>query len=133
MSQEYAESRIREALRLGRGNAAKARQQVIAWAAEDHRLLLALVRPHLTGIAAYAVNRILTRPATITEEPPAAMPKSLDMAPDTFGKEILSALSSHDTPIFGLEGESASGPRRKKASQSHINALKAMAEKSKKK
>jgi hypothetical protein len=132
MSQEYAETRIREALKLARGNATKARQQIIAWAAEDQRLLLALARPHLTGIVAHALNRVQARPEIMTPDSPSPLPQPLDMAPDTFGKEILKALSSHDTQVFGQEG-GAPSQRRKKASQSHIDALKAIASKSKKK
>lgn len=132
MSQEYAETRIREALKLARGNATRARQQVIAWAVDDHRLLLALAHPHLTGIVAHALGRVQSRPESLPPEVPAPLPEPLDMAPDTFGKEILKALSSHDTQVFGQDG-GAPSPRRKKASQSHINALKAIASKSKKK
>lgn len=134
MSQEYAESRIREALKQARGNTTKARQTIIAWAAEDQRLLLALARPHMTGIVAHAISRVLSRPETLAHEDPIpATAQSLNMAPDTFGKEILKALSSDDTPVFGLEGGSSGSSHRKKASQSHIDALKAMASKSRKK
>ncbi|MBI2233742.1 MAG: hypothetical protein HYU57_01835 [Micavibrio aeruginosavorus] len=134
MSQEYAESRIREALKQARGNTTKARQTIIAWAAEDQRLLLALARPHMTGIVAHAISRVLSRPEIpAQEESIPATAQSLNMAPDTFGKEILKALSSDDTPVFGLEGGSSGSPHRKKASQSHIDALKAMASKSRKK
>ncbi|AGH98337.1 hypothetical protein [Micavibrio aeruginosavorus] len=129
MSREYAESRIREALRLSRGNATKARQQVIAWSYEDPRLLMALAQPHLTGIVAHAVNRVVEHPegAIIDEDIPAT-PRTLDMAPDTFGKEILKALSGAGTAIFGHEsGSPALSGRRKKASQSHIDALKKLA------
>ncbi len=51
MSRDYAESRIREALKLTKGNPTKARQQVIAWAVEDQRLLLGLTQPHLTALS----------------------------------------------------------------------------------
>ena len=132
MSQEYAESRIREALKLSKGNATKARAQIIAWAVDDHRLLLALARPHLTGVVAHAINRVQSRPELEDTSRPPLKPKSLDMSPDSFGREILNALSSQDTPVFGLEGGSST-PRPKKASQSHIDALKAMASKSRKK
>lgn len=133
MSREYAEDRIRDALKLCKGNPTKARQQVIGWAAEDQRLLLALSHPHLTGIVAHAINRVIYRQGMESERGPEipATPKPLNMAPDTFGKQILNALSSHDTPVFGLEGNSAPA-RQKKASQSHIDALKKMAGLSKK-
>jgi hypothetical protein len=132
MSRDYAESRIREALKLAKGNDTKARAQVMAWAAEDQRLLMGLVRPHLTGIVAYAISRVLSRPENEIPEDLPDKPQSLDLPPDTFGREILSALSSHDTPVFGHE-TSAPPSRRKKASQSHIDAMKAIASKTKKK
>ena len=133
MSREYAESRIREALKNAKGNATKARQQIMAWTFEDPKLLQALTRPHLTGIVAYAVNRVINRQET--EEDEAAIPdipESLNMAPETFGKEILKALSSSNTPMFGQE-MSAPSPGRKQASQSHIDAMKSLAKGKKKK
>lgn len=133
MSRDYAESRIREALKLTKGNPTKARQQVIAWAAEDQRLLLGLTQPHLTGVVAHAINRVIYREGIEAEaEDIPATPKSLNMPPDTFGRQILNALSSHDTPIFGLEGNK-SAPPQTKASQSHIDAMKKLARSSKKK
>jgi hypothetical protein len=133
MSREYAEDRIREALKLAKGNPTKARQQVIAWAAEDQRLLWALTQPHLTGVVAHAINRVIYRQGIEQEaEEIPAKPKALNLAPETFGKQILNALSSHDTAVFGLEGNAAPS-RQKKASQSHIDALKKIAGKVKKK
>jgi len=132
MSREYAENRIREALKLTKGNPTKARQQVIAWTYEDTKLLHALGRPHLTGIVAHAVNRVISQQDVAEEgqDVPDA-PQVLDMPPATFGAEILSALQNDRTPQFGRES-AAPLPRRKQASQSHIDALKAMASKKKK-
>lgn len=129
MSREYAEDRIRAALAQCRGNPTKARQMVIGWSTQDQRLLLSLALPHLTGIVAHAIGRVIHHQNDAVEEDEvAAMPLALNMAPDTFGKEILGALSSSDTQVFGLEGQTAQ-PRPKKASQSHIDALKQMASK----
>ena len=133
MSREYAENRIREALRLARGNATKARQQVIAWAGEDQRLLMGLAQPHLMGITAHAINRVIHRQEVEGEEDDLPVTaQTLNLPPDAFGKQILNALSSHDTPVFGYES-SAPPAHRKKASQSHIDALKAIARRSRKK
>ena len=128
MTRDYVETRIQEALRQHKGNAGKARQQVMAWASEDQRLLFGLAKPHLTGIIAYAVSREINKAGRPDgTEAPAATPK-LNMAPDTFGKEILKALSSHDTPVFGHEA-GAPGTGRKQASQSHIDAMRKLAAK----
>ncbi len=132
MSREYAESRIREALKLAKGNSTKARQQIMAWTFEDARLLQALARPHLTGIVAHAINRVVYHQDMVEgdEEDIPEAPQSLDMAPDTFGKEILQALQSTNTAQFGRE--SAVPPvGRKQASQSHIDAMKQIARKKK--
>jgi hypothetical protein len=131
MSREYAEGRIREALKLHKGNATKARQQITAWTFEDPKLLQALARPHLTGIIAYAVDRVINHSGEEQAEEPQIpdMPQALNMAPDTFGREILKALSSNNTSVFGRENIVPSG--RKQASQSHIDAMKNIAKKKK--
>lgn len=132
MSRDYAESRIREALRLTKGNPTKARQQVIAWAVDDQRLLLGLTQPHLTGVVAHAINRVIYREGLEQEmEEVAPTPKSLDMGPETFGKQIMNALSGRNTQIFGMDN-TGPAPHPTKASQSHIDALKKLAKNSKK-
>lgn len=128
MSQDYAESRIAEALRQHKGNVTKTRAQVLAWAGEDQRLLFGLARPHLTGIIAYAVSRVINKAGAESDEAVPEDAQGLDMAPDTFGKEILKALSSQNTPIFGHEAGSP-GTGRKQASQSHIDAMKKLTSK----
>ncbi|MBI4031481.1 MAG: hypothetical protein HY370_07360 [Proteobacteria bacterium] len=132
MSREYAENRIKEALKLSKGNPTKARQQIIAWTYEDTKLLHALARPHLTGIVAHAVNRVIYHQSMEDEEQEVhETPRSLDMEPETFGAEIMKALQSDNTSRFGREG-GAPVPRPKQVSQSHIDALKAMSSKKKK-
>ena len=134
MSREYAEERIREALKLAKGNATKARQQIIAWAATDARLLQALSKPHLTGIVAHAIDRVIYHQGIEEDRKFRTEPQSLNMEPDTFGKEILKALQSSDTARFGRESTApASNAKRPKASQSHIDALNQIAGKKKKK
>ena len=132
MSREYAENRIREALKLSKGNPTKARQQIIAWTFEDTKLLHALARPHLTGIVAHAVNRVIYHQHTEEEaEEIPETPQPINLEPATFGAQILKALQSENTATFGRE-QAAAPVRRKQASQSHIEALKAMASKKKK-
>ncbi|PJB71967.1 MAG: hypothetical protein CO093_03985 [Alphaproteobacteria bacterium CG_4_9_14_3_um_filter_47_13] len=129
MSREYAEERIREALKLSKGNSAKARQRVIAWTSEDPKLLQALAKPHLTGIVAHAISRVIYKNELEEPEIP-DVPEKLDMKPQTFGKEILSALQNTNTATFGQE-DNVPATRRGKASKSHIDALKYIASKSK--
>lgn len=132
MSREYAESRIREALKQCRGNPARARQQIIAWCGEDAKLLQALAAPHLTGIVAHAVNRVAQHQEHEDEESEIPeKPVPVNMEPKTFGEAILKTMRSGNTALFGQE--SAAPPlRRKQASQSHIDALRRLAGKEKK-
>ncbi len=133
MSLAYAEQRIKEALTLAKGNQARARQHIIAWAQEDPDLLRALTKHHLTGIAAYHVERVASGRAA---KPKAAPPPAKPAAPkarteeDAFGAELLKAVASSSSAIFGLEGGAASS-KRGQASQQHINAIKKMATKNK--
>lgn len=131
MNRDYAERRIREALKASGGNTTKARQTVIAWALEDTKLLHELVAPHLTGIAAHAVNRVLTlkeKPAP--EAPPQPVTAAKETRNDPFGMEILKAIALGNPAQFGQE--SASAPvRRQAASQRHIDAIRQMVSKDK--
>ena len=132
MSREYAENRIREALRLAKGNATKARQQIVAWTNEDPKLLMALTKPHLTGIVAHAINRVLTRIESGAGEPEdiPETPTTLDMPPETFGQEIMQILKNSHTVTFGHESSSgAPAAHRGQASQRHIDAMNKIAKK----
>lgn len=132
MSREYAEKRIREALRLAKGNATKARQQIVAWTNEDPKLLMALTKPHLTGIVAHAINRVLTRIENGADEPEEIpeTPAPLNMPPETFGQEIMQILKNSHTVTFGHESSSgAPTGRRGQASQRHIDAMNKIAKK----
>ncbi len=129
MSIEYAEKRIREALRMTGGHPVKARQQIIAWCYEDSRLLQALARPHMTGIVAHAVNRVIAKKdrkeEARAEEPEVVNNPLADLAGDEFGKQILKALASGGGAAFGQESYAVPS-RRGQASQRHIDALKQM-------
>lgn len=124
MSREYAEKRIKDALKKTGGNATKARQQVIAWTYEDPKLLHALTKSHLTGIVAYNIERILSgRGAAVSDAP--KKQTQAQSEEENFGKELLKAIAGNSGATFGLEGYSA--PRKKaKVSQGHIDAIQAM-------
>lgn len=139
MTLEYAENRIKEALKLSKGNTAKARQQIIAWTFEDAKLLHALTKPHLTGIVAYNVERVMSGRADAqrarktqpqAKKPPSKKPANAPKAKEeeAFGLQILKAAGAA-TPMFGFEdaGTSKSG----RVSQNHINAIRAIAAKHK--
>ncbi len=134
MSIEYAENRIKEAIKLHGKNAAKIRQQIIAWTYEDHKLLQALTKPHLSGIVAYQIERVASgrsdkakSPAKITAPKKKAKPSK----EDDFGMELIRALADSGA-TFGFEESPAAPGKRGQASQSHVEALKMIASKSKK-
>ncbi len=140
MTLEYAESRIKEALKLSKGNTLKARQQIIAWTFEDPKLLHALTKPHLTGIVAYNIERVMSGRADAqrAQKTQAAPPTQLNKKPitsspkpqkeETFGMQILKAAGASPA-LFGFEDANASKGGR--VSQNHINAIRAIAAKHK--
>lgn len=124
---DYVENKIKQALKLTRGHAGKARQQVIAWTYEDNKLLHALARPHLTGIVAHAIGRVMNQ----KDEPePIPEPVIEQDGGEEFGMEILKSIAGDKSAHFGME--SAAPPiKRSSASQRHIDAIQAMISKSK--
>ena len=133
MSREYAEQKIKQALELTRGNATQARQQVIAWCHEDTKLLQALTYPHMTGIVAHAINRVVSGKSgaqAMSPAPEKAMPQNAGKEADQgeFGMEILKTIAGGDTAQFGQEN--AGRPVGKRgASQRHIDAIQKMVDK----
>ena len=126
MSYEYVENRIKEALRLSGGHPLKARQQILAWCYEDPKLLHGLTRPHLDGIAAYAINRVIHKQ---TAEEPEGEGLDVDsLAGEALGKDLLKAFVGRKGDDFGRSTGLPSS-RRKRASQSHIDAIHLMSKK----
>lgn len=129
MSREYSTKKIKEALHVTRGNTAKARQQVIAWAMEDPKLLKELVKPHMIGITAHAVERVKSGKTEPENVPLPEVRGELDKE-GSFGMDILKTIAGGDTAQFGQE--SYGRPVKKQgASQAHIDAIQAMIKKAK--
>lgn len=130
MSREYAEGRIKEALKKTNGNAVRARQQVIAWTYEDPKLLHALTKAHLSGIVAYNIERILAGRGTAeaVEQQPSgnAQSKASPKKEENFGEELLRAVAGNSGAQFGLESYSSGGNSRTKVSKNHIDAINAL-------
>jgi len=135
MSLNYTENRIKEALRLHNGNVAEAKKQIFAWFYEDHKLLMDITRPHLNGITAYAVQRVLNRMNKSEEEILEEVAEDAahsSTVRDQVGKDLLKGFISKEAPQFGQE--SVAAPLRKKAaSQNHIDTMQMLAAKSKQK
>jgi hypothetical protein len=127
MNRDYAERRIREALKANGSNEGKARQQIIAWALDDNKLLHELVAPHITGIVAHAVGRVTTmKEKPVQAEPPKAK-KAASGKEEAFGMEILKAIALGNPAQFGLE--SGVSIKKQAASQRHVDAIRAMVSK----
>lgn len=136
MSLEYAERRIAEALKLAKGNEARARQQIIAWALTDEKLLQALTKSHLSGIVAYNIERVASGRAAAARKAQKPKPKAANTQKTNkqadFGVELLKAVASSSSEVFGLENGSSGVGRPGQVSQNHINAIRAIASKTKK-
>ncbi len=123
MSREYAEQKIREALRANGGNVARARVQIIAWSKTDSALLQALTRPHLDGIVSYQVERVASGRAEIEKRQPQRVEQPKQ--DDDFGMDLLRAVVATDVPVFGHEN-STTPVKRKGASKQHLDAINQM-------
>lgn len=125
MNRDYAENKIREILKASGGNATKTRQKIITMALDDTKLLHELVAPHLTGIVAHAVNRVMA----MKEKPIPKAPEPVlqDSKEDPFGMEILKAIALGNPTQFGRE--SGVPIKRQAASQRHIDAIRQMVSK----
>ncbi len=123
MSREYAEGKIKEALKAHKGNLALARQQVITWSYEDARLMKALARPHLDGIVAYQIERVASGRAEIEKRHPEEV--TIEEG-ENFGMDLLRAVAASEAAIFGHEN-TANAAKRRTASKQHIDAIHKMA------
>lgn len=132
MSKDYAESRIRDALEKHDGNNVRARQQIMAWAYEDHKLLTELTKIHLKGITAYWVDRVKSKrgaPEPVDETPVVEKVEKQDNE-HTFGEEMLRSFASHRAQTFGLE-DSVGNLGRRSASKQHMDAISQIVKKGK--
>lgn len=128
MSREYTVAKIKEALHATRGNAAQAQQLIIEKAMEDPKLLRELVKPHMVGIVAHAVGRVVNGKED-EPMPQADAPQNLGEK-DSFGLDILKIIAAGDTVQFGQEAYGR--PIKKQGvSQKHIDAIHQMIKKGK--
>lgn len=126
MSNDYLDTKVKEALSQSGGRASKAAKLLIEWSIEDHPLLLSLAHKQLPAMALHAIEKEVGVPSA--RKKTAAKPKPIDIPPESFGKDLLQALSGKDAVRFGMEGAIGRPieSKRKKASQQHIDTLKKM-------
>lgn len=124
---DYAERRIRDALKQSKGNQLNARKLVLEWCVEDERLLKDLVKQHINGIVAYNIERVASgrsEKAKSLEPLAKKLKNAKGNNKEKFGMEILRAVVDNDATIFGFENQPA--PRRG-ASEDHIEAIRKLA------
>ncbi len=134
MAQSYLQKCVLDALAKAKGNETKARALIAAQALEDNQLLLALAKPHLSGIVAHAVGRQAIQQKAKKERgdelPPLPKVAAKGKKDNDFALDLLKALGGANVAKFGAE-DAAPRVGKKQASQQHVNALKLMAAKSK--
>ncbi len=132
MSRHYSISKIKEALQATRGNQTSATQLIIARAMQDPQLLNELVRPHMTGIVAHAVNRVASgkeKPEAVQPEKTKANTNTNKKGKENFGLDLLKTIADGENAEFGQEAY-ARPVAKKTASQSHIDAIQQIIKKS---
>lgn len=123
MSQEYAMSRVRDALEKTDGNTVKAQRLLVQWLEKDQSLLAGLVAPHLPGIIAHAVNHVKNPPQKAT-----ARKIDPEMPVGEFGAALMSSLKGGRSEGFGFgQGTPQGVSRPGKASKAHIDAITQLA------
>ena len=131
MTRDYSAAKIEEALKTAKGNSQIAQKLIIAKAIQDPKLLIELVKPHLTGIVGHAVNHVIKKQQTKSQntQPEPKKAQSNNRKKDSFGLDILKTIAGGDTAQFGQESYARPVPK-KSASQSHIDAIQQMIKKS---
>lgn len=126
MSQEYALSRVRDALEKSDGNHLKAQRLLLSWLEKDNTLLLGLVAPHLQSIVTHAVNHAGTPRG-------ASGGKTVEVKSGEtgeFGAAVLESLKGgrNEGVGFGADVPRGTVSRPGKASQSHVDAIHQLAQ-----
>lgn len=125
MSQEYAMSRVRDALEASGGNTPKAQRLLLSWIENDKTLLAGLVAPHMMGIITHALTFAQKQTAIVKEASggaPKAQPSNKEIA-----AALIEGLSSEDNSRgfgnLGYQGKPG------KTSQEHIDTINRIARK----
>lgn len=135
MDLTYLEQKLIEVLQMNQNNQAKAAKQLREMLYQDHRLLLELTLPYMTGIMAHGFSRVEGKAGQIKADEAQLSMENMGLntvANDRAGKEMLRAFATQDTAKFGFEHSNAAPPvRRKAASQNHVDTIHMLAAKAK--
>lgn len=91
MSQEYALSRVRDAIDKEGGNHLKAQRLLLEWVKKDQTLLIGLVAPHVPSIISHAVNHVASQPDTKKSHMPAEV-ELVDLPPSKASQRHIDAI-----------------------------------------
>lgn len=109
MSDSYVDGKVREALTAAKGSRTVAQQMLMAWAAQDERLLLGMAQPFLKAIAAAAIERVgRGGAATPARAPQPGRPSGQGGASRTMSREALER-------VLSRMGEEPAAPARPSA------------------
>ncbi len=125
MSNDYAMSRVRDALEKSGGNHLKAKRLILSMLEKDHSLLVGLAAPHLESIVTHAIAHV--------DAPPAQ--KKVDLsAKGELGDEVLDSILNKregaERPAFG-QAEPPGISKPGQASKAHVDAINALVKASK--
>jgi len=144
--QDYAQSRVRDALKEAKGSVPQAQRLLLAWMDFDELLLRAIAEPHLRSIAGYALQSQLFDEAEekhtaqtsapvpdpsmpAAKQPPAQEKDAEDIG--TFGLALLQNVTgAARAQQFGFVTDEMEAP--KKTSARHIEAILQLAGKEQK-
>ncbi len=133
MTTEYADRKIKDILTKAKGNGKLTEQAVMTLIERDHKFLLSLTQPYLSGVVAHAIGRgrkqtNIKEPApTLIKTPtkaktPAVKPMPVRNVPRGSIDKALDAWAKK----FETTDEK---PAAKKVSQKHLDAMSALVKK----
>lgn len=100
--QDYAQSRVRDALKEAKGNVPQAQRLLLAWMDFDELLLRAIAEPHLRSIAGYALQSQLFDEAEEKHTAQASAPVPGMPPPPVTKQPAAEEKAAEDTATFGL-------------------------------
>ena len=137
MSEKYALSRVQDALDACQQSPAKAEKMIYRWLEKDQSLLLGLIAPYIKAIVKNAINHQLygSKKAQIPTNSKSDSKKTIPAG--EMGELGEALVGSKNAPKFGqgagLTSAGAKDPiKAVKASARHVDAIHALAKKSKK-
>ena len=122
----YASEKASKALAVSAGDRRTAQKLLVKWSAADPRLLMALVKPFLPGIAGHAVQQVPQETAARPARKPISKPRALSAkALDDVIGQLGASIGEAQAP----QGIAAllSKPKRAQAGETHQESVRQLA------